>query len=62
MAELKEATVTLSQRAVKVTFADGQVLAVACYVSATGAPTGSAQDVVKTNVTFEGQGLPSVYA
>jgi hypothetical protein len=60
--ELKEATETLSQRAVRVTFADGQVLAVSCYVSATGAPTGSAQDVVKTNVTFEGQGLPSVYA
>lgn len=61
MKELKLASSTLTTRVVRVTFADGSFMVGNAYVSAAGVPTGSAQDVVKTNVSFEFQGLPTVY-
>ncbi len=61
MAELKLASTTLTTRVIRITFADGSYMVGNAYVSAAGVPTGSAQDVVKTNVSFEFQGLPTVY-
>jgi len=61
MVELGSASRSLTTRVVKITFADGAYMVGNAYVSAAGVPTGSAQDVVKTNVTFEFQGLPTVY-
>jgi hypothetical protein len=61
MQELALASRTLTTRVVKITFADGSFMVGNAYVSAAGVPTGSAQDVVKTNVNFEFQGLPTVY-
>lgn len=62
MIELKEATGELTVRAVKFRLASGAKMVFDAYVSAAGVPTGSAQDVVKTNVSFEAQGIPTVYA
>jgi hypothetical protein len=42
-------------------FADGSAFAFYAYAAASGAPTGSAQETVKTNVSLESQGLPNVY-
>jgi hypothetical protein len=42
-------------------FSDGSAFAFYAYSAASGAPTGSAQEVVKTNVSLESQGLPNVY-
>lgn len=42
-------------------FSDGAVFAFYAYAASSGAPTGSAQEVVKTNVSLESQGLPNVY-
>jgi len=42
-------------------FSDGAAFAFYAYAAASGAPTGSAQEVVKTNVSLESQGLPNVY-
>jgi hypothetical protein len=61
MVELGNASRTLTTRVVRITFADGSFMVGNAYVSAAGVPTGSAQDVVKTNVSFEFQGLPTVY-
>lgn len=61
MRELKLASSTLTTRVIRITFADGSYMVGNAYVSAAGVPTGSAQDVVKTNVSFEFQGLPTVY-
>lgn len=61
MVELGNASRTLTTRVVKITFADGSFMVGNAYVSAAGVPTGSAQDVVKTNVSLEFQGLPTVY-
>lgn len=61
MAELGAASRSLTTRVVKITFADGSYMVGNAYVSAAGVPTGSAQDAVKTNVSFEFQGLPTVY-
>lgn len=62
MIELATASRTLTTRVVKITFADGSFMVGNAYISAAGVPTGSAQDVVKTNVNMEFQGLPTVYA
>jgi hypothetical protein len=61
MIELALASRTITTRVIKVTFADGSYMVGNAYVSAAGVPTGSAQDVVKTNVSLEFQGLPTVY-
>jgi hypothetical protein len=60
--ELGNASRTLTTRVIKITFADGSFMVGNAYVSAAGVPTGSAQDVVKTNISLEFQGLPTVYA
>jgi hypothetical protein len=62
MEELALASRTLTTRVVRITFADGSFMVGNAYISAAGVPTGSAQDVVKTNVSMEFQGLPTVYA
>jgi hypothetical protein len=61
MKELGKASRSLTTRVIKVTFADGSYMVGNAYVSAPGVPTGQAQDVVKTLVTLEFQGLPTVY-
>ncbi len=43
------------------TFSDGSQFAFYAYAGATGGPRGSAQEVVKTNISLEAQGLPNVY-
>lgn len=62
MIELKAATQELTPRCVRLRFSSGSVMVFQAYVSAAGVPTGSAQDVVKTNVSFEAQGLPTIYS
>lgn len=42
-------------------FSNGAEFAFYAYAAASGAPTGAAQEVVKTNVSLESQGLPNVY-
>lgn len=59
--ELALAGRTLTTRVVRIVFADGSYMVGNAYISAAGVPTGSAQDVVKTNVSMEFQGLPTVY-
>lgn len=48
--------------AIVFTFSNNAQFAFLAYAAASGAPIGAAQDVVKTNVTLESQGLPNVYA
>lgn len=59
---LEAANDTKSIRGIRVRFATGDVAAWPAYVGASGIPTGSAQQVVKTNVSFEGQGKPRFWA
>ena len=61
MVELGKASRSLTTRVVRIVFADGSFMVGNAYCSAAGVPTGSAQDVVKTNVNLEFQGLPTVY-
>jgi hypothetical protein len=60
--ELEKANDTKSTRAILVRWATGDAAAWLAYVGASGIPTGSAQQVVKTNVSFEGQGKPRFWA
>lgn len=60
--ELEKANDTKSLRAIRVRWATGHKAVWLAYVGASGIPTGQAQQVVKTNVTFEGQGKPRFYA
>jgi hypothetical protein len=62
LVELAAATDAKTQRAIRLRFAGGSVMVGAAYVSAALVPTGSAQDIVKTPVALEFQGLPKVYA
>lgn len=59
--ELEKANDTKSQRAIRIDFADGAKATFLAYVGASGIPQGSAQEVVKTSVSFEGQGKPKIY-
>jgi hypothetical protein len=59
---LELANDTKTVRGIRVRFATGDVAAWPAYVGASGIPTGSAQQVVKTNVSFEGQGKPRFWA
>lgn len=61
LSKLQTATQTKSTRAVRITFPSGSVLVANSYVSATGVPTGSAQQAVTTPVSLSVQGLPKVY-
>ncbi len=58
--ELKKATLELTERVVRIRFSNGVQMIGSAYVSAVGVPTGAAQDVVKTPVSFTMQGLPSI--
>lgn len=60
--ELGVANDTKSVRAIKVRWASGHKASWLAYVGASGIPTGQAQQVVKTNVNFEGQGKPRFYS
>lgn len=57
---LRTATLELTERVMRIRFSNGVVMLGNAYVSAVGVPNGSAQDVVKTNVAFTMQGLPTV--
>jgi Phage tail tube protein, TTP len=59
--ELGKANRTKTTRAIRVRWATGDEAAWLAYVGASGIPTGSAQQVVKTTVSFEGQGTPNFY-
>ena len=59
---LKAASDAQSQRAVRITFANGQKLLFIGYIGATLLPTGSAQELVKTQVQITGYGKPTVYS
>ena len=59
---LKSASDSQAQRAILFGFANGQKFVFNGYVGASLAPTGSAQDLIKTNVTFTALGGPKAYA
>ncbi len=61
MARLVALTKSRTPEAVVFVFSDGAEFAFYAYAAASGAPTGSAQEVVKTNISLESQGLPNVY-
>ncbi|MCG7984735.1 MAG: phage tail protein [Candidatus Thiodiazotropha lotti] len=58
---LRAASIIKAERAVKMTFADGAITVFYGYVGCTLVPTGSAQDLVSTPVTFTASGLPTNY-
>lgn len=62
MRRLVALTKSKTPEAVVFTFSDGAQFAFYAYAASSGAPIGSAQEVVKTNVSLESQGLPNVYA
>ncbi len=53
---------TKSVAGIRVRWPSGEKAVWLAYVGASGIPTGSAQGPVKTNVNFEGQGKPRIYA
>lgn len=59
---LKAASDAQAQKAVRFSFANGQKLLFSGFIGASLLPTGSAQDLVKTNVSITGYGKPTVYA
>jgi hypothetical protein len=59
---LKEASDNQAQRAIKFTFAGGQIVVFNGYVGATLLPAGSAQDKVVTQVVITMFGRPTIYA
>lgn len=61
LAQLATATRTKTTRAIRLTFSNSTKMVGAAYVSAAGVPTGNAQDIVKTPISMEFQGLPVVY-
>lgn len=62
LAEMRKAAKKLSKRAIKLTFSNGSVMVGNAYVSASGAPTGSAGQPVQTPMSLEMQGAPNTYA
>jgi hypothetical protein len=61
MKRLVALTKSRTPEAVVFTFSDGAEFSFYAYAASSGAPIGSAQEVVKTNVSLESQGLPNVY-
>lgn len=59
---LKAAADNIAQRAVQIAFASGARILFNGYVSAPLIPTGSAGEVVKTNVTITSSSRPTIYA
>lgn len=62
LVSLKSASDSQSQRALLFSFANGQKFVFNGYVGASLAPTGSAQDLIKTSVVFTALGGPKAYA
>lgn len=60
--QLALATRTKTQRAIQIRFSDGSRMVGFAYASAPLVPTGNAQDIVKTPVSLEFQGIPTPYA
>jgi hypothetical protein len=59
---LKAASDNQAQRAVRLTFANGQKVVFVGYIGASGLPTGNAQDTVKTSVVITMFGKPTIYS
>lgn len=62
LAALKVASDNQAQRAIKFTFAGGQIVTFNGYVGCTLLPTGTAQDKVVTSVVVTMFGRPTIYA
>jgi len=60
--EAKKAAITQTKRAIRLTFATGVKMVLNAYVSASGVPTGNAGEAVKTTISLEAQGLPTIYS
>jgi hypothetical protein len=61
MQELAIATRAITERGMRFTFSNGNIMVFSAYPSAPGVPTGSAQQAVQTPITLEAQGLPTIY-
>lgn len=61
LAQLAAATATKTTRAILLRFSNSTKMVGSAYCAAAGVPTGSAQDIVKTPISLEFQGLPKVY-
>lgn len=59
---LKAASDLKQQRAIKITWSTGAIMVVNGYIGASLTPTGSAGELVKTNVVFTAFGSPTYYA
>ena len=59
---LKAASDAIAERAFKFTFSNGKIVVFNGYISAPGAPTGTAQDTVKTSVVITTAGSVTSYA
>lgn len=59
---LKSASDAQQQRAILFSFANGQKFVFNAYVGASLAPTGAAQDLIKTSIVFTALGGPKAYA
>lgn len=62
LAALKAASRAKAKRAVRITFSDGAKFLLYGYVGATLIPTGNAQELVTTNVVFEGINAGTAYS
>ncbi len=62
LARLRAVTKTRTPEAIVFEFSNGMQFCFLAYAAASGAPTGSAQELVKTSVSLESQGLPNVYS
>lgn len=59
---LKSASESKATRAVKFTFSDGRIFVFSGYIGCSLAPTGSAQEAVRTSVTITAYGRPTAYS
>jgi hypothetical protein len=59
---LKAASDSQAQRAIRFTFANGQIVVFNGYIGATLLPTGNAQDLVTTSVVVTMYGRPTIFA
>ena len=62
LAELRKADNSLTKRAIQIRFSNGTRMVGNAYVSASGAPTGTAGQAVQTPISLEMQGMPKVYS
>jgi hypothetical protein len=62
LAEAIKASNASEIRVVRIRFPSGTRMLGSAYVAASGMPTGQAQDLAKTKMSFSFQGLPTLYA